>query len=89
MISVYVFNQVKAIGLDQTHNFDLQLRAALSKLDSFLNHSTAIAVFRELKNACFNYTKQSLSVTLFPSFKNFLKNVISKFIFCQLNAFLN
>ena len=88
MVPVDVLDQIERVGLEDGDYLSLQLGFVASVLDGLLDYSAPIAVFTKLEQVEFNDLKKTFFVVFFSALKDLLKDVIAKFILCELDALL-
>lgn len=89
MVSIDVFDQIDAVRLDQANQFLLQIQSSLRKFYGLLHNPAPITILRKLQDVLLDNMEKPLLVRLLSILKQFLKDIVSKLILGEFDAFLD
>ena len=65
------------------------MQPSLGKFDGLLHNSATVTIFRKLQDALLDNMEKPLLVRLLSIFKQFLKDIVSKLVLGEFDAFLD
>lgn len=89
MVSIDVLDQIDTVRLNQANQLFLQMKSSLGEFDGLLNNPASVAILRKLQDVFLDNMEKSFLVRLLSIFKQFLKDIVSKLVLCEFNAFLD